>query len=220
FHGKEHQQPQEDIYVFCGEELVVLSSSAASSHGRRYVACGRMPKCRFFEWIDDDEAWKNRVAKPRGGRVRCFCGEPLTLRTFGTARNPNRMFISCPNRRCKFFEWVDGDYETKSATRTRRSVGSDAGILGTQQHSGGFEDEIRKLESQKMKMERSSVEIKKLKVDLEQLDAGVERMCAELNVVQEHLGRLESNLEKQNKIQLFMLFFFVVLIVILCCGKK
>ncbi|MED6210334.1 hypothetical protein PIB30_063169 [Stylosanthes scabra] len=40
---------------FCGEELVVMSSSSGSSHGRRYVASGRKPKCSFFEWIDEDE---------------------------------------------------------------------------------------------------------------------------------------------------------------------
>ncbi|MED6122299.1 hypothetical protein PIB30_038593 [Stylosanthes scabra] len=48
---------------FYGEKLVVMSSSSVSSHGRRYVAYGRMPKCSFFEWIDDEEKWKNGLTK-------------------------------------------------------------------------------------------------------------------------------------------------------------
>ncbi|MED6113558.1 hypothetical protein PIB30_071968, partial [Stylosanthes scabra] len=167
FYVKEHQQPQEETFMF--------------------LCRGTHCPVNFFEWINDDEELKNGLTKPRGGRVRCFCGEPLTLRTSRMARNPNRRFISCPNRRCKFFEWVDGHYGTRSATRTRSSIGGDAGILGTKQHSGGFEDEIRKLESQQRKMEISSVDIEKLKVDLEQLDACVERMCDELNVVKNTL---------------------------------
>ncbi|MED6219170.1 hypothetical protein PIB30_033378 [Stylosanthes scabra] len=166
-----------------------------SSHGKRYVAYGRMPKCSFFEWIDGDEKLKNGLAKTRRRRVRCFCGELLTLRTWD-GENPNRRFISCPNRRCKFFEWVDGEDGTKCATRKQSSIGGNAGILRTRQDSGGFDVEIRKLESQERKMERLSVEMVKLKVEIIQVDACVGKLCAELNVIQEHLGRLKSNLKK------------------------
>ncbi|MED6139799.1 hypothetical protein PIB30_087358, partial [Stylosanthes scabra] len=47
---------------FCGEEVVVISSSTGADHGRRYVAYGRMPKCTFFEWIDEDGGLKGEWA--------------------------------------------------------------------------------------------------------------------------------------------------------------
>ncbi|KAL4299956.1 hypothetical protein AHAS_Ahas17G0152700 [Arachis hypogaea] len=93
---------------FCGEAVAVMSSSAVASHGRRYVGCGRMPKCKFFEWIDDEEDEKSGWLKQKERRVRCFCGDTLILRSSNTSKNLNRRFISCPNRRYKFFEWVDG----------------------------------------------------------------------------------------------------------------
>ncbi|QHO52132.1 DNA topoisomerase [Arachis hypogaea] len=88
---------------FCGEEMVVLlSSSFMNSPSRRFVACCKLPKCNFFEWIDRD---KDVMGK--GRRSHCFCGDLLTLRISSTVMNPNRRFISCPSRRCKFFEWFD-----------------------------------------------------------------------------------------------------------------
>ncbi|MED6124636.1 DNA topoisomerase 3-alpha [Stylosanthes scabra] len=183
---------------FCGEELVVLSSSALSSQGRRYVACGRRPKCSFFEWIDDEEEWKSGLGKQRERRVRCFCGEVLTLRTSGITRNPNRRFISCPNRRCKFFEWVDEEDEklwsmkVHGGTSRQRSIGGDSGNLGSQQNYDVLEAEISKLESQERKMERLSVDIEKLSLEIVQVDTCVGRLCADMNGVQEQLGRLEA----------------------------
>ncbi|MED6134405.1 hypothetical protein PIB30_036742 [Stylosanthes scabra] len=148
---------------FCGEELIAMSSSSVSSHDRRYVACGRMPKCSFFEWIDDKEEWKNGLAKLRGSRVRCFCGEVLTVKTSGTTRNPNRRFISCPNRRCKFFEWIEGEDGTRTTIRKQSSIAGDAGIIGTQHDSSEFE-------AQERKMERISVDMEKLKVEILQVE--------------------------------------------------
>ncbi|KAL4394372.1 hypothetical protein AHAS_Ahas02G0145400 [Arachis hypogaea] len=85
-----------------------MSSSTVASHGRRYVGCGRMSKCKFFEWIDDEEDEKSGWLKQKERRVRYFCGDILILRSSSTSKNSNRRFISCPNRRYRFFEWVDG----------------------------------------------------------------------------------------------------------------
>ncbi|MED6123232.1 hypothetical protein PIB30_047265 [Stylosanthes scabra] len=176
---------------FFGEELVVLSSSLLSRQGRRYVACGRRPKCSFFEWIDNDEEWKSGLGKQRERMIRCFCGKVLTLRTFWTTRNPNRRFISCPNRICKFFEWVDEEdgklclMKVQGGTNRQRSIGGDSGNLGSQQNYGVLEAEISKLESQERKIERLSVDIEKLNMEIVQVDACVGRLCADMNGIQE-----------------------------------
>ncbi|MED6203826.1 hypothetical protein PIB30_003115 [Stylosanthes scabra] len=71
---------------FCGKELVVMSFSTVNSHGKRYVVCGRMPKCNLFEWIDDEEERKSGLTKPMRKRIRCFCEQTLTLRTSEPSR--------------------------------------------------------------------------------------------------------------------------------------
>ncbi|KAL4392147.1 hypothetical protein AHAS_Ahas03G0316000 [Arachis hypogaea] len=112
---------------FCGEAVAAMSSWAVASHGRRYVGCGRMPKCKFFEWIDDEEDEKSGWLKQKERRVRCFCGDTLILRSSSTSKNLNRRFISCPNRRCKFFEWVDGKEKKLSG---EDGVNSSQQVLG------------------------------------------------------------------------------------------
>ncbi|KAL4320840.1 hypothetical protein AHAS_Ahas14G0050700 [Arachis hypogaea] len=117
---------------YCGEAVVVLSSSEVASHGRRYVACGRVPRCSFFEWIDNEDDMKGEWLKQKERRSRCFCGDSLILKSSNTPKNPNRRFMSCPSRRCKFFEWVDEEKKVR-----------DACLLSSQYHSGQVEGEIR-----------------------------------------------------------------------------
>ncbi|MED6169030.1 hypothetical protein PIB30_017395 [Stylosanthes scabra] len=183
---------------FCGEEVVVMASSTGIEHGRRYIGCGRMPKCTF-EWIDEDEGLKGQCVSSIQRRVRCFCGDSLTLRTSGTSRNSNRRFISCPNIRCKFFEWVDKDAKLGSikiqGTNRQSSSTLDAvnlGIRGTMEEHAILQAQERKMNSLRVDMGRFNVEIRKL-------DDCVGRLCEEFNVVQEQVGRLEDNMKKQKK---------------------
>ncbi|MED6170859.1 hypothetical protein PIB30_035142 [Stylosanthes scabra] len=148
-------------------------------------------------WIDEDEGLKGECATLIQRRVRCFCEDSLTLRTSGTARNPNRRFMSCPNRRCKFFEWVDkddklGSIKIQGASRQSSSTldGVNLGIRGTM-------EEHAILQAQEGNMNRLSVEIERFNVEIRQLDDCVERLCDEFNVVQEQIGRLEDNMKKQ-----------------------
>ncbi|MED6180941.1 hypothetical protein PIB30_014723 [Stylosanthes scabra] len=146
------------------------SKKLRSTHGRiprRYVACGRMPKCTFFEWIDEDEGLKGECASSIQRRVRCFCGDSLTLRTFGTARNPNRKFISCPNRRCKFFEWVDKDdklgaIKIQDASRQSSSAleAVNLRIRGTMEEHAIFQAQEEKMNKLRVDIERFNVEIR------------------------------------------------------------
>ncbi|MED6145288.1 hypothetical protein PIB30_023686 [Stylosanthes scabra] len=210
---------------FCGEAVIVLASTVMSSHGKRYVACGRKPKCNFFEWIDDNEDSKSGWASSKERRVRCFCGDSLILRTSRTIRNPNRRFISCPNRRCKFFESVDGEDNKVTfdqglgATRKEGASTGDVCLKGTKQDLGMFDAEIGKLEAQERKIEMLSVEIERLNVEFGQIENCVGKLCGEINVVQEQLGRLEDNMKKNNKRHFMLFLFFVILILALFVGR-
>ncbi|MED6194262.1 hypothetical protein PIB30_026774 [Stylosanthes scabra] len=62
---------------YCGAAVTVLAAPTISGT-RRYVACGKVPKCDFFEWIDDEEV--NSRTKLKEKRVQCFCGDVLVLR--------------------------------------------------------------------------------------------------------------------------------------------
>ncbi|XP_020961029.1 uncharacterized protein LOC110263658 [Arachis ipaensis] len=185
---------------FCGEAVAVMSSSAVASHGRRYVGCGRMPKCKFFEWIDDEEDEKSGWLKQKERRVRCFCGDTLILRSSSTSKNPNRRFISCPNRRCKFFEWVDG--------KEKKISGEDA-VNSSQQVLG----RVREFEAQERKIDRLSVDLERLIAEVGEVDAWVGRLCAELSSVEEQFAKMEDSMKKQYKMLVMLGLILGVLIV-------
>ncbi|MED6133761.1 hypothetical protein PIB30_031077 [Stylosanthes scabra] len=63
---------------------MVYAAPNAAGTGRRYVACGKVPKCGFFEWIDDEEDGKSGC-KSKEKRVQCFCGDALILQMSGNA---------------------------------------------------------------------------------------------------------------------------------------
>ncbi|KAL4391318.1 hypothetical protein AHAS_Ahas03G0233100 [Arachis hypogaea] len=82
--------------------------------------------------------------------------------------------MSCPSRRCKFFEWVDE--ETK---------GGNVCLLASQSHSDRVEGEIRDENAQERRIDRLSVDTERLKVEIGEVDGCVGRICVELNSVQE-----------------------------------
>ena len=43
----------------------------------------------------------------------CFCQKPVRLRLSQTAKNPQRMFLSCRKRDCDFFHWLDSPLSLK-----------------------------------------------------------------------------------------------------------
>ena len=46
------------------------------------------------------------VAKPIHV-MKCYCHRPLTMSKSHSEKNPGRLFLKCPKRRCNFFQWVD-----------------------------------------------------------------------------------------------------------------
>ncbi|KAL4306965.1 hypothetical protein AHAS_Ahas16G0231000 [Arachis hypogaea] len=151
---------------------------------------------------------KSEWLKQKERRIRCFYGDTLILRSYGISKNPNRIFISCPSRRYKFFEWVDEE----------KKVG-DVCLLALQHPFGQVEGEIRDANVQERTIDRLSIDTEKLNVEIGEVDACVGRSCVELNSVQEQLQRLEEKMKKQTKMQMMGFLFFVILIVTVLCGN-
>ena len=40
-------------------------------------------------------------------RFRCDCDLSLVLATSHSVNNPERLFLKCPTRSCKFFQWIN-----------------------------------------------------------------------------------------------------------------
>lgn len=59
------------------------------------------------------------------GAVECTtCGSVAVERTSHTAANPDRKFLSCPRKNCRFFKWVDEIADSKRARTTAPSIAS------------------------------------------------------------------------------------------------
>ncbi|KAL4344890.1 hypothetical protein AHAS_Ahas11G0223600 [Arachis hypogaea] len=144
------------------------------SYGRRFVACGWVPRCSFFKWIDNEDDMKSEWMKQKERRVRCFCENTLILKISGTPKNLNRRIISSLNRRCKFFDWVDEE----------KKVGNIC-LLPSQYHFGPVESEIKDANAQERRIDRLSVDIERLNVEIGEVDACVGRICVKFNSVQE-----------------------------------
>ncbi|MED6136903.1 hypothetical protein PIB30_060066 [Stylosanthes scabra] len=180
---------------YCGASVTVLAAPTISGT-RRYVACGKVPKCDFFEWIDDEEV--NSRTKLKEKRVQCFCRDALVLRMSGTILNPNRRFISCPNRRCKFFEWID---EGEKVCSTQQSCGSQRIKCGSQR----TDPNLALMEAQERKIERLHVE--------------VGRVCVEMARFQDQVGKIEKNMQDLKQMKNVTNICIVILIVTLLFVK-
>ena len=39
--------------------------------------------------------------------LQCFCREPATLQQSHSPANPDRLFVTCSKKKCRFFRWAD-----------------------------------------------------------------------------------------------------------------
>ncbi|MED6193510.1 hypothetical protein PIB30_020122 [Stylosanthes scabra] len=189
---------------YCGALVMVYAASNAASTGRRYVACGKVPKCGFFQWINDEEDGKSGC-KSKEKMVQCFCGDALILQMSGTALNPNRRFISCPNRSCKYFEWIDEEGNACSNGGNCRSQRMDA--------------DGEKIEHYVVLMEAQERKIERLHMEIGRINSGFERACDELVLIKEKVGRLENNISRRMFSSIVTMIFIVGLVVVLFLGR-
>ncbi|KAL4373420.1 hypothetical protein AHAS_Ahas05G0080000 [Arachis hypogaea] len=120
-------------------------------------------------------------------RTHCFCGDLLTLRTSSIVMNPNRRFISCLSRRCKFFEWIDEEDMAGAQSQCTQHRNQ---MEGCSKHGGDF--------AQERKIDRLNIEIGRM-------EASVERLHSDFTLLQQQIDRVESDMKKQKQLQKMIL---------------
>ncbi|KAJ7227990.1 hypothetical protein B0H12DRAFT_1148273 [Mycena haematopus] len=97
------------VTCFCDQPVAISTSNTAANPGRQFERCAHYNpnnRCKYWEWCDDDQGLP---------ALRCFCNRVARMSTAGAGamgHNYGREFARCRHpeakKRCKFFEWCDG----------------------------------------------------------------------------------------------------------------
>ena len=71
-----------------------------------YVTCGvNEGVSAYLKRVDEQTHPCYRNIDP--ARFRCLCNKSLVLATSHSQSNPDRLYLKCPKRNCKFFQWIN-----------------------------------------------------------------------------------------------------------------
>ena len=70
-----------------------------------YVTCGVNELPEYLQRVEEQTHPCYRNIAPE--RFLCDCKKSLVLVTSRSEKNPSRLYLKCPKRTCKFFEWID-----------------------------------------------------------------------------------------------------------------
>jgi len=70
-----------------------------------YVTCGVKEVGTYLRRVEEQTHPCYRNIDP--ARFRCLCSKSLVLATSHSQSNPDRLYLKCPKRTCKFFQWID-----------------------------------------------------------------------------------------------------------------
>ncbi|XLR24170.1 hypothetical protein S83_052070 [Arachis hypogaea] len=128
----------------------------------------------------------------KGRRTHCFCRDLLTLRTSSTVMNPNRRFISYPSRGCKFFEWIDE--EDKAGTQSECTQQRNK-TQGSSKHARDFVRLDESMNAALIKAQERKID--RLNIEIGRMEASVGRLYSYFTLLQQQIGRMESDMKKQ-----------------------
>ena len=104
--------PSSVDYMVCPCHEVRLEERQ-SQKGWSYVKCPIQP-CLLFCGKDQAYEYMKAVYRQHHPEVLdmwrcllCFCREPATLQQSHALENPDRLFVTCSKKKCKFFRWAD-----------------------------------------------------------------------------------------------------------------
>ena len=70
-----------------------------------YVTCGASEVSTCLKRVaEQTHPCYNRIDP---ARFRCLCNKSLVLATSHSAANPDRLYLKCPKRTCKSFQWIN-----------------------------------------------------------------------------------------------------------------
>lgn len=88
-----------------GEDLEYYSCPTKYWETKCYVTC---PADEVKEYLTRvDKQTHLCYKKIDMARFRCECGFSLVLSTSDSVDDPERLYLECPRRACKFFQWID-----------------------------------------------------------------------------------------------------------------
>jgi len=70
-----------------------------------YVTCGAHEVREYLKRVSEQTHPSYDKVDPT--RFRCQCDKSLVLATSHSVHNPDRLYLKCPKRLCKFFQWID-----------------------------------------------------------------------------------------------------------------
>jgi len=70
-----------------------------------YVTCGADELPEYLQRVHTQTHPCYRNIAPE--RFLCDCNKSLVLATSRSEKNPGRLYLKCPKRTCKFFQWID-----------------------------------------------------------------------------------------------------------------
>lgn len=96
----------------CPRHLLPLDN-CHSQMGWNYRKCQIQP-CILFCGADQHQVYMNAVMQDihpdlllRWDHLKCFCKKPATLNQSWSQKNPNRLYLRCSRKDCKFFRRAD-----------------------------------------------------------------------------------------------------------------
>jgi len=70
-----------------------------------YVTCGAHEVHEYLKRVSEQTHPCYEKVDP--ARFRCQCDKSLVLATSHSVNNPDRLYLKCPRRLCKLFQWID-----------------------------------------------------------------------------------------------------------------
>ena len=95
----------ENIPVSGGEDLEYYSCPTKYWGTKCYVTCLADEVKEYLRRVDKQT--HPCYKKIDMARFRCECDLSLVLATSHSVDNPERLYLECPSRTCKFFQWIN-----------------------------------------------------------------------------------------------------------------
>ena len=99
-----------------GEPWCYYRCPAIADYTKCFVACGAADVTMYLHRIKETlhSIYKPGPASFDPASMRCFCQMSLILAMSRSDKNRHRLYLTCPKRRCSFFQWADEEPKGKN----------------------------------------------------------------------------------------------------------
>ena len=119
FHWADEPLANPSDVMTCPRHLKKMEERTAKT-GWQYLRCPAWT-CFLFCGKQNGEKYMSAVRKDihpdvcdRWEKITCLCGRVPVLKQSFSDKNPDRLYLSCGDNRCKFFRWVDQPVEKEN----------------------------------------------------------------------------------------------------------